>query len=74
MSACGQGYPDYSALMDHKVAEIAAAPDKKLTTLSPSGLKVVHQVSLLAVLIGSKPDLSFLPLEYQQGQALTVSQ
>lgn len=73
MTSGGQGYPDYMAFPEHKVVDIAATPDKKVTTVSPSDLRVVHQVSLMAILIGTRPDLSFLPPEYQDGQALTVS-
>lgn len=73
ISARGEGYPDYSAFPEHKVVDIAAAPDKKVTTVSPSGQEIVHQVSLVAVLIGTRPDLSFLPPEFSNGQALAVS-
>lgn len=73
MTSGGQGYPDYMAFPEHKVVDIAATPEKKVTTVSPSDLRVVHQVSLMAILIGTRPDLSFLSPEYQDGQALTVS-
>uniref|UniRef100_A0A1B6I5I8 FAD/NAD(P)-binding domain-containing protein n=1 Tax=Homalodisca liturata TaxID=320908 RepID=A0A1B6I5I8_9HEMI len=72
MRSGGEGYPEYSAFPQHKVVDISAGDGKKVTTVSPSGLQVVHQVSLMAVLIGSRPDLSFLPPEFQDGQTLAV--
>lgn len=71
--ARGEGYPDYSAFPEHKVVNISAAPNKKVVTVSPDGQQIVHQVSLMAVLIGTRPDLSFLTPEYSNGQALAVS-
>lgn len=68
MSARGSGYPDYSAVPEHKVVDIG---DKKVTSISVDGQLTVHQVSLVAVLIGTRPDLSFLPAEFN-GQALAV--
>lgn len=72
MSDQGGGYQDYCAYQEHKVIEISELPDKKVRIISPSGIITSHQVSLMAVLIGTRPDLSFLPHEYQDGKNLGV--
>jgi len=71
MSAGGRGYAGYEAYPHHRVMHIAS-DSHKVTIASPSGHQSVLQVSVMAVLIGSRPELSFLPPEYQDGQALAV--
>lgn len=73
MSDQGDGYPDYSAYQEHRVIDISEMPDKKVRIMSADGTITSHQVSLMAILIGTRPDLSFLPLEYQDGKNLGVS-
>ena len=73
MSDQGNGYPDYSAYQEHRVINISELPDKKIRIVSADGTVLSHQVSLMAILIGTRPDLSILPLEYQDGKNLGVS-
>lgn len=72
MSDQGGGYPDYSAYQDHRVIDISEMPDKKVRIISENGTVTSHQVSLMAILIGTRPDLSVLPPEYQDGRNLGI--
>uniref|UniRef100_A0A1B6D3R4 FAD/NAD(P)-binding domain-containing protein n=1 Tax=Clastoptera arizonana TaxID=38151 RepID=A0A1B6D3R4_9HEMI len=68
----GLGYSDYRAFPEHKICEFSAKPDKKVKIMSSSGVQTCHQVSLVAVLIGSRPDLSFMSPEFEDGKKLGV--
>ncbi|XP_058809213.1 oxidative stress-induced growth inhibitor 1-like isoform X2 [Phymastichus coffea] len=67
MADRGRHYPLYKSLPDHVVVDFSAGADKltrtktrKVTLCTPQGRLVSYRVSFAAVLIGSKPDLSFL--------------
>ncbi|XP_075225208.1 oxidative stress-induced growth inhibitor 1-like isoform X2 [Lycorma delicatula] len=66
------GYPDYTAYPEHKVVGISSFNERKIQLTSPDGQEIVHKVSLIAILIGSRPDLSYLPPEFQDGEKLGV--
>ncbi|KAJ8668884.1 hypothetical protein QAD02_000143 [Eretmocerus hayati] len=62
-----RGYTLYRPLPDHRVCgfslgsdSVARAKTRNVCLVTPSGRRVVYRVSLAAVLIGSKPDLSYL--------------
>ncbi|XP_066999389.2 oxidative stress-induced growth inhibitor 1 [Anabrus simplex] len=60
MSDGGENYSCYTALPEHKILEIT--PDHIVYIESPDGKVVSRTVSAAAILIGSRPDLSFLHL------------
>lgn len=72
MTDRGKGYPDYLAYPEHKIVDISCSNEKKIQIVSPDGQKIVHKASLVAILIGSRPDLSYLPPEFQDGEKLGV--
>ncbi|KAJ9593171.1 hypothetical protein L9F63_015268, partial [Diploptera punctata] len=55
----GASYPCYTALAEHRIVEIT--PDHKVHVIGPNDTVSVHKVSVVAILIGSHPDLNFLP-------------
>lgn len=55
----GATYPCYRALAEHTVLEISS--DHKVRVIGPDNTVSVHRVSVVAILIGSRPDLNFLP-------------
>jgi hypothetical protein len=55
----GASYPCYRALAEHRVLEISS--DHKVRVIGPDDAVSVHRVSVVAILIGSCADLSFLP-------------
>ena len=55
----GASYPFYRSLPQHKV--ISLNEDHKVQLEGPDGKKITERVSLAAVLIGSRPDLAFVP-------------
>ena len=59
MSDGGASYPCYRALAEHRVQEISS--DHKVRVIGPDNTVSVHRVSVVAILIGSHPDLNFLP-------------
>ena len=59
MSDGGANYPCYRALAEHRVLEISS--DHKVRVIGPGNAVSVHRVSVVAILIGSRPDLNFLP-------------
>ncbi|KAJ8868956.1 hypothetical protein PR048_030497 [Dryococelus australis] len=61
MNDRGRSYRLYTALAEHKVLEITS--DRKVRLQSPDGKVVVCTASVVAVLIGSRPNLSILPPE-----------
>ncbi|XP_054276279.1 oxidative stress-induced growth inhibitor 1-like [Macrosteles quadrilineatus] len=71
MNAGGRGYAGYEAYPHHRVTHIAS-DSHKVSISSPSGHQSVLQASLMVILIGSRPDLSFLPAEFHDGQTLAV--
>ncbi|KAL7305417.1 hypothetical protein TKK_0002160 [Trichogramma kaykai] len=67
MMANNRKYPLYTPLADHCVVDFSSACDRlartkkrKVTLCSPQGRLLTLRVSCAAVLIGSKPDLSYL--------------
>ncbi|XP_023246513.1 oxidative stress-induced growth inhibitor 2-like isoform X2 [Copidosoma floridanum] len=67
MMNMGLGFPLYRSLADHIVVEFSAGADKyartktrKVTLCTPQGRLVTYRLAFAAVLIGSKPDLSYL--------------
>ncbi|XP_063237360.1 oxidative stress-induced growth inhibitor 1-like [Bacillus rossius redtenbacheri] len=66
MTDRGRSYPLYTALPEHQVLEIAG--DRKVLLQGPDGKTSACRASVVAVLIGSRPDLGFLP----PGLALAV--
>jgi hypothetical protein len=64
----------YKQCLEYTLSEIYMVWGKLYVKLvSPEQEVVTHQVSLVAILTGSKADLSYLPLSYQNGKALAVS-
>ena len=59
MSDGGASYPCYRALAEHRVLEISS--DRKVRVIGPDNAVSVYRVSVVAILIGSRPDLNFLP-------------
>ncbi|PSN40456.1 Oxidative stress-induced growth inhibitor 1 [Blattella germanica] len=55
----GTSYPCYTALPEHRITEISS--DHKVRVVGPNDVVSVHKVSVVAILIGSHPDLNFLP-------------
>lgn len=55
----GATYPCYTALAEHRVLEISS--DHKVCVTGPDNTVSVHRVSVVAILIGSRPNLNFLP-------------
>ncbi|RZF32821.1 hypothetical protein LSTR_LSTR011467 [Laodelphax striatellus] len=67
-------YDDYTSFPEHKVLDLSdSSSGRKIYLSSPEGKLVTHKVSLVAVLIGSRPDLTYLPTEYQDGMKLGVN-
>ncbi|KAI5727216.1 hypothetical protein M8J76_016274 [Diaphorina citri] len=63
----------YKQCLEYTLSEIYMVWGKLYVKLvSPEQEVVTHQVSLVAILTGSKADLSYLPLSYQNGKALAV--
>lgn len=56
----GSTYPLYTALPEHNLVGLSEK-SRTVTLRTKSGDKVEYSVSFVAVLIGSRPDLSFLP-------------
>ncbi|XP_069687626.1 oxidative stress-induced growth inhibitor 1-like isoform X1 [Periplaneta americana] len=67
----GASYPCYTALAEHRVLEISS--DHKVCVVGSDNAVSVHQVSVVAVLIGSRPDLNFLPPGLSLGLRATES-
>lgn len=55
----GATYPCYMALAEHRVLEISS--DHKVCVIGADNAVSVHRVSVVAILIGSRPNLNFLP-------------
>lgn len=62
----GSTYPLYSALPEHSLVNYCDAT-KTVTLLTKDGKEVQHRVSFVVILIGSRPDLNFLPEGYKIG-------
>ncbi|GLV36332.1 hypothetical protein CBL_08826 [Carabus blaptoides fortunei] len=62
----GSTYPLYTALPEHTVADISAT-DHTVTLLTKSGTPIIYKVSYVVILIGSRPNLTFLPAEVSLG-------
>lgn len=74
MSDRGKGYPDYTAYPEYKIVDISCINgNRKIQLISPDGQRINIKVSLVAVLIGSRPDLNYLPPDFQDGKKLGVS-
>lgn len=58
----GRCYPLYEALPEHRVVSLngLTAPDRKVLLEGPDGRLAAHKVSGVAILIGARPNLSFL--------------
>lgn len=58
----GKCYPLYKALPEHRILSLAgiSSPDRKILLEGPDGRLSAHKVSGVAVLIGARPNLSFL--------------
>lgn len=58
----GRCYPLYEALPEHRVVSLngLTAPDRKVLLEGPDGRLSAHKVSGVAILIGARPNLSFL--------------
>ncbi|KAL1115359.1 hypothetical protein AAG570_007389 [Ranatra chinensis] len=70
---CDFGYPGYTALVGYSVAGFRSnASDSGVggcvELVSPEGKSVLVEVAVAGVLIGSRPDLTFLPEELDQGR------
>lgn len=55
----GSTYPLYTALPEHEVVKIS--PDHTVTLESKSGQPKQYKVSYVVILIGARPNLTFLP-------------
>lgn len=62
----GSTYPLYTALPEHTVSDISAT-DHTVTLLAKSGTPITYKVSYVVILIGSRPNLTFLPPEVSLG-------
>lgn len=62
----GSTYPLYTALPEYSVTNISAG-DKTVTITSKDGVQTCYKVSFVVILIGSRPNLSFLPGESSLG-------
>lgn len=62
----GSTYPLYKALPEYTLTDFDETA-RTITLISPAGDQVKYCVSFLAVLIGSRPDLSFLPADLKLG-------
>lgn len=62
----GSTYPLYTALPEYSVTDISAE-DKTVTITSKDGTQTCYKVSFVVILIGSRPNLSFLPGESSLG-------
>ncbi|XP_034230097.1 oxidative stress-induced growth inhibitor 2-like [Thrips palmi] len=58
----GKCYPLYEALPEHRILSLTGlnSPDRKILMEGPDGRHCAHKVSGVAILIGARPNLSFL--------------
>lgn len=68
----GSTYPMYTALPEHELMDIS--PDHIVTLESKTNLNQLKKfrVSFVVILIGSRPDLRFLPSSYALGKNRTI--
>ncbi|XP_015601511.1 oxidative stress-induced growth inhibitor 2 [Cephus cinctus] len=60
MADGGTNYPLYKALPGYNLVELGNSSNKTVTLCAPNGRLETYCVSVAAILIGSKPDLSYL--------------
>lgn len=64
---------DYKALSQYTVLEICRSDKgRRVRVRSPSGLISWYKVTFVAVLTGYRPELNFLPPEFDRGRTLGV--
>lgn len=64
----------YKPLMRHVVKEIySSIKGKRVQIVSPDGVVSWHKVSLIVILVGYVPKLTFLPPEFDAGNTLGAS-
>ncbi|XP_022188447.1 oxidative stress-induced growth inhibitor 1 [Nilaparvata lugens] len=74
MKKSSSSVPGYTPYPEHKVLDlIDSTSGREIYLSSPQGQITTHNVTLVAVLIGSRPDLSYLPTEYQDGMKLGLN-
>lgn len=62
----GSTYPLYKALPEYSLTDFDES-NRTITLTSPAGDQSKYSVSFVAVLIGSRPDLRFLPEDLKLG-------
>ncbi|XP_065211519.1 oxidative stress-induced growth inhibitor 2-like [Planococcus citri] len=61
----------YTALAQHIVLNICRSiKGKRVRIMAPDGLSSWYKVSLMAVMVGYRPELNFLPPEFDNGRTL----
>lgn len=65
---------NYKAMSQHIVLNICRSiKGKRVRIMAPDGQSSWHKVSLMAVMVGYRPELNFLPPEFDNGRTLGVS-
>lgn len=73
MMKCEEQPQNYKALPQHIVLNICRSiKGKRVRIMAPDGESSWHKVSLMAVMVGYRPELNFLPPEFDNGRTLGV--